>query len=290
MTKHDQRIGKVLDDMSPEEKARWYIEGPYLGHDVTPAEARQLLDRMKPEEGRRYNAYLRRWDRLRGNLRNLLSMVVEVNGKLLGRDRILWYCRGVGDLEEDLVFSSSAKPLLVENPNLKPGRPLEICTLLATVRLGVWGKRRMPVGKKPGVELTATAEQILDAHAGSIRELAAECKALARYVEEEARAMGMGTMETMARAAVQRLIQYDRPLLRDIMAGVEGRPPTGAVFPVEERWALVWEEVEEDAETARRVREDPANWQPPSVDPMLGGRSLADLYREAVGEAFSSPS
>ncbi len=49
-----------------------------------------------------------------------------------------------------------------------------------------------------------------------------------------------------------------------------GRAPY-VVFPVEERCALVWEEVEEDQETARRMREDPEGWHPPSVDYAFNG-------------------
>jgi len=30
----------------------------------------------------------------------------------------------------------------------------------------------------------------------------------------------------------------------------------------------VWEEVEEDQETARRIRENPERWWPPSADPL----------------------
>ena len=40
----------------------------------------------------------------------------------------------------------------------------------------------------------------------------------------------------------------------------------GSVFPVEPRWALVWEDIEENLETARRVRQDPESWVPVSFE------------------------
>ena len=38
----------------------------------------------------------------------------------------------------------------------------------------------------------------------------------------------------------------------------------GAILPVDKQWALVWEDVEENAETARRIREDPVDFIPAS--------------------------
>jgi hypothetical protein len=61
-------------------------------------------------------------------------------------------------------------------------------------------------------------------------------------------------------------------------------PPPGALLPVEEQWALVWEEVEEDEETARRVRADPENWEPLSVDRLLAGRSWGEPWGELRAE------
>ena len=60
--------------------------------------------------------------------------------------------------------------------------------------------------------------------------------------------------------------------------------PDGVILPVEERWALVWEEVEEDAETARRVRADPEDWQPMSVDRTLAGGSWEDVFSDVMAE------
>ena len=124
MSKLDGRVDQLLRDMSPEDKARYFIQGPLLGHEVSDLEQSQLIDRMKPEEGRRYNAFVERWKRLQHNLGTLLNIASDVKIKLLQRDRILWYWRGVLDMQEALVFPHG-KALLEKNPNLKPGKPLE---------------------------------------------------------------------------------------------------------------------------------------------------------------------
>ena len=53
----------------------------------------------------------------------------------------MWYRDALKRLEEAMVFGKAAKPLLIDNPNLKAGKPLEIWTLFATFRLGVWGRK-----------------------------------------------------------------------------------------------------------------------------------------------------
>ena len=46
------------------------------------------------------------------------------------------------------------------------------------------------------------------------------------------------------------------------MQGAEAELATGAILPVDERWALVWEDIAENPETARRIQEDPQGWMP----------------------------
>ena len=95
--------------------------------------------------------------------------------------------------------------------------------------------------------------------------------------------MGMTTAKVLVAWGFRELEEYDRPLLREIINGMkEEVPPVGAILPVDERWALVWEDVEEDPETARRVREDPEYWQPVSVDRMLAGRSWEELLSQVM--------
>ena len=40
----------------------------------------------------------------------------------------------------------------------------------------------------------------------------------------------------------------------------EADPPADGMFPVDARWALEWDGVEEDSETARFLRENPDEW------------------------------
>jgi len=60
---------------------------------------------------------------------------------------------------------------------------------------------------------------------------------------------------------------------------------------VERRWALVWEEIEEDEETARRIREDPEKWVPVSFEKSvkeMTGRFLETL-KEAAARGLALP-
>ena len=246
-------------------------------------EEQRLLARMKPEEGRRYNAYVDRWRVLHENVRTLLHLAGEVKTKLLERDRVLWYWRGVLDVEEALVFQHG-KALLEQNANVQPGKPLEVRTVVGTIRLGVAGKKRLPFGVDLGGTMNPRMEEVLDLFAASVRRLASEVKALASYVVEEAEAMKLVTMTPLVRSALGELREYDRPLLREVLEGAKAKLPPGALLPVEERWALVWEEVEEDRGTELRVRLDPENWEPLSVDRLLAGRSWGELWQEMAAE------
>ena len=284
MSKLDSRLDQLVQGMSPEDKARYLIESPFRGHAVSDLERRQLFDKMKPEEGRRYNAFAERWKRLRHNMVILLNMASEIKTRLLMRDRMLWYWRGVIDVEEQVIFKHG-QVLLEKNANIKAGKPLEITTFMGRVRLGVSGKNRSPFGRKLGVEMSPKMEAVLTLLSLAVRKHAGECKALARYLEEEGDAMGLTTVKALVAWGIRELQEYDRPLLREIGPGHSGRVlPDGAILPVEERWALVWEDVEEDSETAGRVRADPEDWQPMSVDRMLAGGSWEELFSDVMRE------
>ncbi len=48
--------------------------------------------------------------------------------------------------------------------------------------------------------------------------------------------------------------------------------------------ALVWEDVEEDSDTTRRVQEDPTNWESRAVDWLLGGMSRSEFWQEVTSQ------
>ena len=227
------------------------------------------------------------------NLRLLTQLVDEARRQLLLRDRILWFERALIELEEAIVFDPGVSDaLLVKNPNLEPGKPLTLRMSLGAVRLGVWGKKeRSPFGKKGGVQLHEGIVGALEHHIGRARRLAGEVKAMYGYLVEESRAIGLDFMEGIATVVVRQISGYDRPLIEDVLGRVkDGSGPSDAwrresVFPVAKGWALVWEEVEENAETARRIREDLADWVPASYDREmegLGNGLLALLKGEAA--------
>ncbi len=86
---------------------------------------------------------------------------------------------------------------------------------------------------------------------------------------------------------------YDRPLIEDLLESGVGEDSEKywrrqSIFPVERRWALVWEEVQENEETARRIRANPQDWVPVSFDQdveELTPRFL-DLMREEAARGL----
>ena len=269
----------MIKGLSPVDKARLVIEDHLRDKPVlSPVDRRKMLAAMGPEEARRYNSIVERYHILKDNIDTLSSLADHVKMKLLERDRLLWYRYALQTLEDRIVFGQAAKPLLIDNPNLKVGKPLEIRVFFATFRLGTWGrKNRLPFPKEGGVELNEKALEILDHCAGRIRAMAGELKALYRYITEEARCLGLETAEGHAIMLLKGVVEHDRPTLKDLMRGEARSLPRGALLPVDERWAFVWEEIEENPETARRVREDPEGWMPLCYE-----QDLAELPNDMV--------
>lgn len=214
------------------------------------------------------SAVVERHETLKRNVRTLSHLAEGAKTQLLMRDRILWFYRALVEVEEAIIFDADvAGPLLVENTNLKPGRPLTLRVTFADVSLGVWGrKKRWPLGKASGVRLDERVIEALDIHTGRIRQIAGEMKALHRHLVEESRELELEYVEGFCSMVVRQVSDHDRPLLQDMAKTVEQGHHRDSLFPVDNRWALVWEEVEEDAETARRVRADPEGWVPVSYD------------------------
>ena len=166
---------------------------------------------------------------------------------------------------------------------MKPGKPVDIAVPFATVRLGVWGGKRNPVSDHGGVEFAAEFVDTLDRGTDTIRSLARVLKALHRYVTEEADEMGLEGVQEMANAAVEEVAGHDLTM-KKIQRSMDERarrwdgegliyeerlqrivteelePSADGMFPVDARWALEWDEVEEDSETARFLRENPEEW------------------------------
>ena len=65
-------------------------------------------------------------------------------------------------------------------------------------------------------------------------------------------------MEERERCWDEEGLTYEEPLERIVAEKAD--PPTVGIFPVDSRWALEWDEVEEESETARCLRENPDEW------------------------------
>ena len=66
------------------------------------------------------------------------------------------------------------------------------------------------------------------------------------------------SMDERARRWDREGLTYEERLQRIVAEELE--PPADGIFPVDAQWALEWDEVEEDTETARFLREKPEEW------------------------------
>ena len=57
--------------------------------------------------------------------------------------------------------------------------------------------------------------------------------------------------------------------------------PHGSIFHVEDRWALNWQEIDEDEDAACRVRKDPEDWILSQTELAADG-DLLDKYKEVA--------
>ena len=308
MRSREKRVDDIVGGLSPEDKARVAIEDLLRAEPViSPTDYRKMLGAMRSEEGRRYNAFIHRFQTLKRNLDRLMHLVNDLKKQLLDRDRLLFYLRALEEMEENIssdAFNTGvSKALLIDNPNLRPGRPLEVRVTSATIRLGVWGKRRIPVSQKGGVHPDAKVIEILTLRAKVIRTQATGVKALFRYVKEESQDMGLEFIMGLAIEIVDDVAEHDRSmkrLLRETQERSRQREEEGltheerlnriltdehelgaCIFPVDDRWALEWDEIDEDEETGRSIREDPEEWPVAPVAKDEGGTNegLLDRYR-----------
>ena len=282
------RLREVLKGLSPEDTARLIIEDTFRDQPVlSDAERRKMVNAVDEKEVHRYTAFVGRYTVLRRNLLQLTVLAGELHKNLLKRDSLLWYREAIVRMEEaislDTFDTGVSKALLVDNPALKPGKLVDIAVPFATVRLGVWGRKRNPVSDHGGVEFAGEFVDALDRGTDTIRGLARVLKALHSYVTEEAGELGLEGVREMANAAVEEVAGHDLTMkkiqrsmderarrwdgegltyeerLQRIVAE-EADPPADGIFPVDAQWALEWDEVEEDSETARCLSENPDEW------------------------------
>jgi hypothetical protein len=282
------RLRVVVKGLSPEDTARLIIEDTFRDQPVlSAAERRKMANALDEKEAPRYTAFIDRYTVLRRNFMQLTVLAGELHKNMLKRDGLLWYREALVRMEEaislDTFDTGVSKALLVDNSALKPGKPVDIAVPFPTVRLGVWGRKRNPVSDHGGVEFVGEFVDALDRGTDTIRSLARVLKALHSYVTEEAGELGLEGVREMANAAVEEVAGHDLTMkkiqrsmderarrwneegltyeerLQRIVAE-EADPPADSIFPVDSRWALEWDEVEEDSETARFLRENPDEW------------------------------
>ena len=81
-----------------------------------------------------------------------------------------------------------------------------------------------------------------------------------------ARQLGLPALETRFSEVIDPIIEFDRPLQDEIFQLIEtGNAPEEIqrpLFPLGRRWALIWEDVEEDSGLVETIDRDPENWTP----------------------------
>jgi len=350
MSTLEKRLETIIKSLSPEEQARIEIEDIFRSDPlISPADQRRMLASMSLEEGRRYNAYIDQYSRLKAKVVLLQNLANGAKVDLLERDRILWYHHVLEELVDRLGFphyfdkeAHVGKALLVGNRNVKPGKTLEIRLGFATLRLGVWGRNRRPYppGNSPQVVLHEKPLAALELYSQRIRETAADMKVILRYIVESAQAMDLEVLVGLAFQAVESVRQHDRPAIEaqvDALmeqARKEGWEGTredarealtrfilklpdvqndggvdwplvwqeiqsrdlrgawnGAILPVDKRWALVWEDLEESAEAAQRIREHPVDFIPSSwADALDSAKSYILEHLKGLARKEGKPS
>ena len=100
-----------------------------------------MVNALDEKAAPRYTAFIDRYTVLRRNLVQLTVLAGELHKNMLKRDGLLWYREALVRMEEaislDTFDTGVSKALLVDNPALKPGKPVDIAVPFATVRLGV---------------------------------------------------------------------------------------------------------------------------------------------------------
>jgi len=265
----EKRVDELIIGLAPEEKARLLLEDQLCQPVFSDEDCRKILSSMNRQETQQYNDYWHRFEKLRSDTSNLVDLTQKIQLILLHRDRILWYHRGLVEVQQgisfDLLGSGASRILLTDNPALEADKPVEIKVPFATVRLGVAGPDRVPVDGASGVELSPAVEEVLDNYTQRIKDLVIEAKASHRLVTLEAKEMGLEFIRELADSTVEQVREWDQPTLTAIMEEIEERreqwdqeglseaervdrvldegPQSrgSGVFPMEERWALEWE-------------------------------------------------
>ena len=281
----DRRLNAIIRSLSIEDKARLAMEDALRARPtLSISDQRAMVIAMNLEESVEFDIFNDRLATLVNNVRILYQMASELLNLYLSRDRLLWFLRAQEEVVKGITRGDCNKALLTENPNLVPGTPLEAKVLFGKVVFGVWGPKPespVPYGSAGFFEPDEKANQLLTMSAAIIRSTAMRLKALSNYATEEARTLKLDFMvglihnviEPVARhdVSVSTLVQQSDEKMSILLAEgldasqaqriVKGEEPFfGCVFPVDDCWAVEWGEIQEDSETARRIREDPAGW------------------------------
>ena len=245
--------------MKPEDKARLLIEDQLRDKPtLSPQDRRQILNAMEEAEVQKYNAYIDRYNTLRDNVKHLTDLAELVNHDLYQRDRLLWYIHAVEEIEEHLVFNSQ---LFNDNPNVKPNKPVIIKTTFADIHLGL-NKKREIVDKDMGVKVHPLAHDALITIIERIRRLCGEMKAIYNFIEEEAKAIKMDFLSGFSKLLIHQYATWDSVIIgHDRIIYQDNTNNRGTLlFPVKAEYALVWDDIEPNPESVKRIKADPANW------------------------------
>ena len=255
----DSRFESIYSEMSGRELAHLIIDS-FLsdGPKMSGAEKQRIMNAIDPNDGSEFNRVIDDFGHLWGVLQTLSAVANSLHLQLLERDRVVWFLEGMARLSEAASLELSNN--VAATPSLHMRCPL------ATVRIGEPPSKPSETDFHPAMQIDSEAVDALDLMIGSIRGLAVDAKAAAEYVTTGARQLRLRALETRLSEVIDPIIEFDRPLQDEIFQLIEnGNAPEDIqrpLFPLGRRWALIWEDVEEDSGLVETIDRGPENWVP----------------------------
>ena len=262
MTVRKSRLDSIYSDMSASEKARLVLESfmsdrPLLDE----AEKKKLMQSLSAAEGLKFNQVVDEFNSAWEVLQKLVWVVNEIFIEQLERDKLLWFLRALGDLAERV--SDELSSFDDEGELVSP--VFGIRCFFATVRVG-WSDDYAESKAHPVVQPEPKLVETLEVRVTRLRAQSAEAKAAEAYVRGVAMRLRLPMLRKRLDELIEKVSRHDRPtedeLIELIMNDVDTREIKRPVFPIAQKWALVWEDVEVCADAADRLMNDPEGWIP----------------------------
>jgi len=283
----EKRITDIIKDLTPEDKARLFIEdGIRDKPTLSPQDQRQILGAMSREEGQRYNAFTAKYNILKAIIKHFRSLAEYIKSDLYSRDIVLYYIRALTEVNDLLTLNN----LVRDNPNIKPRKPVILKTLFADIHIGSNKKREI----NTKVKLHPETHDMLIIAIQRIRQRCGALKALYSCIEQVSKALKIEFWLGFCKLLINEFATWDglvlgkdsiicqSPMHKAMLSNAAEDTPEDTlhmfnrdapippeagkmVFPVKADYALIWDEIVEDTATVKQIKADPENWSLSSI-------------------------